>query len=59
LLVTAHFNKKKMLIEMTARQTCPAVEKNAKDKVLAGYLKPTPWFEVSTCLSSLCFRTVD
>lgn len=59
LLVTAHFNKKKMLIEMTARQTCPAVEKNAKDKVLAGYLKPTPWFEVSHIACSLSLRTVD
>jgi transcription initiation factor TFIID subunit 2 len=57
ILVTAFFNKKKMLIEMTCRQTTPAVAKLKDDPVMAGYLKPTPWFEVSAGLH-IIFRFI-
>lgn len=45
--VTAYFNKKKMLIEMTVRQRCPARDKWADDPIKAKHYKPSPMFEVS------------
>jgi transcription initiation factor TFIID subunit 2 len=54
--VTAYFNKKKMLIEMTVRQKCPARERWADDPVMLNYYKPSKMFDVSSLfsISHLC-----
>lgn len=44
--VTAYFNKKKMLIEMTVKQHLPAKTRWAGDKAGEWYYKPTQGFEV-------------
>lgn len=57
--VTAYFNKKKMLIEMTVKQHLPARDRWRDDRDMEWYYKPTKGFEVRRLSLALVRNLTD